>query len=95
VIDEYHRRGFLGVELAWSEAENGAKISTPAAVLTITEGAVYRLRRLEMVGNANTCLKTMRACIVFELYLGYRQVIAETRQNDPLPNRGMSAGLFR
>src|SRR5262249_9367204 len=52
--DEYHRRGFLGVELAWEDAEKGTGISAPAATLTITEGQVYQLHRLEMLGNANT-----------------------------------------
>jgi outer membrane protein assembly factor BamA len=54
VIDEYHRRGFLGVDLAWNELEMRAGISAPASLLTITEGPVYRLRRLEMIGNVNT-----------------------------------------
>ena len=60
VIDEYHRRGFLGVDLAWSEADKGAGISARAAILTITEGQVYRLHRLEMVGNANTRDRVIR-----------------------------------
>src|SRR5262249_60489050 len=54
VINEYHRRGFLGADLAWSDAEKGADTSAPAAILTITEGEVYRLHRLEMVGNETT-----------------------------------------
>src|SRR5262249_34326600 len=54
VINEYHRRGFLGADLAWSDAENRSEIAAPAAILTITEGEVYRLHRLDMVGNENT-----------------------------------------
>jgi len=60
VIDEYHRRGFLGVDLAWNDVEKGTGISAPVALLTITEGPVYSVHRLEMHGNRNTRDKVIR-----------------------------------
>jgi outer membrane protein assembly factor BamA len=53
IIKEYHRRGFFEAAVNWKDME---KLNTSATtvVLTITESSVYRLRRLEMIGNATT-----------------------------------------
>jgi len=66
VIDEYHRRGFLGADLAWNDVEKRAGNSPPTTLLTITEGPVYRLRRLEMDGNSNTRDVVIRRRVVLE-----------------------------
>ena len=66
VINEYHRRGFLGADLAWSDAEKGADTSAVAAILTITEGEVYRLHRLEMHSNRNTRDVVIRRRVVLD-----------------------------
>jgi len=55
VTKEYHRRGFLETTLSWKDAEKSNKpASATTVVLTVAEGPVYRLRRLEMIGNDET-----------------------------------------
>ena len=60
VIDEYHRRGFLAVDLVWNDVDKGSGISAPVALLTVAEGPVYSVHRLEMHGNRNTRDKVIR-----------------------------------
>lgn len=60
LITEYRRRGFLEADLSWNEAERNADSSAPAVILDVKEGPVYRLHRLEMIGNANTRDRVIR-----------------------------------
>jgi outer membrane protein assembly factor BamA len=66
VIKKYHGRGFLEADLSWKDAEKSADASAPAAILVITEGQVYRLRRLEMVGNENTRDRVIRRRVALD-----------------------------
>src|SRR5262249_36393216 len=54
LIKEYRRRGFLDATVAWGTTEHKAGSSAPAPILTITEGPVYHVRKLEMMGNTTT-----------------------------------------
>jgi outer membrane translocation and assembly module TamA len=60
LITEYRRRGFLEADLSWNETERNADPSAPAVILVVKEGPVYRLHRLEMIGNANTRDRVIR-----------------------------------
>ena len=54
LISAYIRRGFLDADVAWDDTGQRTNPSVPAVILTISEGPVYRVRRLDMIGNANT-----------------------------------------
>jgi outer membrane protein insertion porin family len=66
LIKEYRRRGFLDADLNWNEAERSADTSAPAVILSIKEGAVYRLRRLDMIGNATTRDRVIRRRVALD-----------------------------
>ena len=66
IIKEYNRRGFLDAVLGWKGTENTANpASVTPVVLIITEGSVYRLRRLEFIGNATTRDNVIRRRVAF------------------------------
>src|SRR5215467_7963688 len=60
IIKEYRRRGYLDATLAWGSAEQKTDTAAPALILTVTEGPIYRLRRLEMMGNSATPDRVIR-----------------------------------
>lgn len=65
IIKEYHRRGFLEATINWKDVEKpNPSASATTVVLSITEGPVYRLRRLEMMGNAQTRDRVIRRRVV-------------------------------
>jgi outer membrane protein assembly factor BamA len=66
VIKEYRRRGFLETDVSWNESERNAEPSAPGVVFTIKEGPVYSLRRLEMIGNANTRDRVIRRRVALD-----------------------------
>ena len=66
LINEYRRRGFLDASLSWKGVERQAASSTSAMTLKIQEGPIYRLRRLEMVGNRTTHDKVIRRRVAIE-----------------------------
>ena len=67
VLKEYYRRGFLDAGLRWSEAEKTADdASAPDVIVDVTEGPVYQLRRLEMIGNQNTHDRVIRRRVALQ-----------------------------
>jgi outer membrane protein insertion porin family len=66
VLREYYRRGFLDAGLSWSEAEKTADASVPGVIVDVTEGPVYHLRRLEMIGNQNTRDRVIRRRVALQ-----------------------------
>jgi outer membrane protein assembly factor BamA len=66
VLKEYYRRGFLDAGLSWSESEKTADASAPDVIVEVTEGPVYHLRRLEMIGNGNTRDRVIRRRVALQ-----------------------------
>ena len=66
ILKEYYRRGFLDAGLSWSEAKKTADASAPGAIVDVTEGPVYHLRRLEMIGNQNTRDRVIRSRVALQ-----------------------------
>ena len=66
VLKEYSRRGFLDAALSWSEPEKTADASAPGVSVDVTEGPVYHLRRLEMIGNQNTRDRVIRRRVALQ-----------------------------
>ncbi|HXI94175.1 MAG TPA: POTRA domain-containing protein [Blastocatellia bacterium] len=66
ILKEYHRRGFLDSGLSWSKAEKTADASAPDVTVDVTEGPVYHLRRLEMIGNENTHDRVIRRRVALQ-----------------------------
>lgn len=66
VLREYYRRGFLEAALSWSEAEKTSGTSAPVVIVDVAEGPIYRLRRLEMIGNENTRDRVIRRRVALE-----------------------------
>jgi outer membrane protein assembly factor BamA len=66
IIKEYNRRGFLDAVLSWKGAEDSANpASVTPVLLIVTEGPVYRLRRLEFIGNSTTRDNVIRRRVAF------------------------------
>ena len=66
VLKKYYQRGFLEAALKWNEPEKSGDTSAPVVIVEVQEGPVYRLRRLEMIGNENTSDRVIRRRVALQ-----------------------------
>jgi outer membrane protein assembly factor BamA len=75
IIEEYRKRGFFDATISWDDTTEKADV--PMVSLRVKEGKIYVVRRLEMLGNANASIHTVRRRIPLQEGVPYDEDLLE------------------